>query len=342
MRKLNFIFIVTLLSFTSYSCESSSDINDSITDETEQTPTNYANAVEEHGQLRIVGTQIVDKHDNPIQLRGMSLFWSQWMGQFYNASAIAWLKNDWQCNIVRAAMAIDHAGYLENPEVEKAKIKTVIDAAIAEGIYVIVDWHDHEAENHLEEAKAFFAEIAKTYGNKPNILYEIYNEPLNVSWTEVLKPYHEAVITEIRKHDQDNVIICGTRNWSQNVDEVIDNKINDSNVAYTLHYYAATHKQSLRNIAAQAINNNIPIFVTEFGITEASGDGKIDEVESNLWWDFLDQHKISWCNWSIADKDELSAALVSGANANGNWSSSDITTSGTLVRNEIKSKNKSY
>ncbi len=310
-------------------------------EEEEETET-FANVVEEYGQLSIQGSNIVDQNGNSIQLRGMSFFWSQWIGKYYTPETVKWLKDDWQCTVVRAAMAVDHDGYLENPEVEKARVKTVIDAAIAEGIYVIIDWHDHEAENHLEAAKTFFGEIAEEYGSYPNIIYEPYNEPLDVSWNTVLKPYHEAVIAEIRQHDPDNIVICGTRNWSQDVDDVILNEIDDDNVAYTLHYYAATHKQELRNKALLAINNGIPLFVTEYGTTQASGDESIDVAEAELWWAFLDEHKISHCNWSIADKEEMAAALIPGASVLGGWTADEITTSGTMVRNEIKAKNKEY
>lgn len=347
----NYSFILLLALFIS--CGNSSDTpvdggnnpNDEVVDtpedEEEETET-FANAVEEYGQLSIQGTNIVDQNGNPVQLRGMSFFWSQWIGKYYTSETVKWLKDDWGCNIIRAAMAVDHEGYLENPAEEKAKIVTLIEAAIEEGIYVIVDWHDHEAENHLEEAKTFFGEIAAAYGDYPNIIYEPYNEPLDVSWRNVLKPYHEAIIAEIRQYDPNNIVVCGTRNWSQEVDEVILNKIDDPNVAYTLHYYAATHKQELRDKALLALNNNIPIFVTEYGVTQASGDVEINVPESELWWAFLDEHKISHCNWSIADKEEMSAALKPGASVLGGWTADEITTSGTMVRAEIKAKNKEY
>ncbi len=322
------------------SCGSSS--SDEVSGENEVPQNEFTSVVEEYGKLKVSGNKIVDKNGNAIQLRGMSLFWSQWIGKYYNRETVKWLKDDWKCTVVRAAMAVEHDGYLTNPAQEKAKVIAVVDAAIAEGIYVIIDWHDHHGEDHLEAAKAFFGEMAQKYGAYPNVIFETYNEPLDVSWTDVLKPYHEAVITEIRKHAPDNLIICGTRNWSQNVDDVIGQKINDDNVAYTLHYYAATHKENLRNIALSAINNDIALFVTEYGTTEASGDGSIDADESKRWWTFLDTHKISSCNWSIADKEELAAALKPNASATGNWQENNLTTSGKLVRQEIRSKNKEY
>tara|TARA_R110002051_G_scaffold8755_1_gene35963 strand:+ start:59912 stop:60979 length:1068 start_codon:yes stop_codon:yes gene_type:complete len=349
-KQFGLTIIVFLFSSFALSCESSKKEIENSIENTESfieqnptspttTPAPEGTIVSLHGQLHVEGNKILDQNNKVVQLRGMSFFWSQWMGQYYTPETVAWLKNDWQCTIVRAAMAVeDSEGYITNPEIEKEKIFTVIDAAIAEGIYVIVDWHSHHAEDYEEEAKAFFSEVAQKYGNQPNIIYELYNEPLDVSWNEVLKPYHEAVIAEIRKYDSDNIIVCGTRNWSQNVDDVIGNEINDDNIAYTLHYYATTHKQELRNIAQQAIDHGIALFVTEYGTTDYSGDGSIDVEEAHTWWSFLDENKISWCNWSIADKEENSAALKPNASTNGEWKESDITPSGLMVREELKRK----
>src|SRR5690606_26569791 len=224
------------------------------------------NAVEEHGQLRVEGNRLVNQEGRSLQLRGMSFLWSQWIGKYYTYETVKWLRDDWHCNAVRVAMAVEHEGYLANPEREKQKIMEVIDAAIELGIYVIIDWHDHRAEDHLEESVAFFGEMAERYGSHPNIIYEPYNEPLNVPWKTTLKPYHEAVVAEIRKHDADNLIICGTPNWSQDVEDVIGARIDDPNVMYTLHYYAATHKQELRDKALLALEQGIPLFVTEYGL----------------------------------------------------------------------------
>lgn len=351
------VTIIVFLLFSIFlSCGTSNNDNtnpvtvtENTAEETPTTPTTPTapnsddTVVSLHGQLHIEGNKILDKNGKEVQLRGMSFFWSQWIGEYYTPETVAWLKDDWQCTIVRAAMAVeDSEGYITNPETEKEKVFTLIDAAIAEGIYVIVDWHSHHAEDYEAQAKAFFTEVAQKYGNQPNIIYEIYNEPLNVSWNTILKPYHESVIAEIRKYDPDNIVVCGTRNWSQNVDDVIGNKIEDDNVAYTLHYYATTHRQELRDTAQEALDNNIPIFVTEFGTTDASGDGYIDVDEANTWWAFLDENKISWCNWSIANKEESSAALLPNASFTGGWNTSDLTKSGLIVREELKSKNPQF
>lgn len=348
-------FFLIVLSFTTTCCSSSSNDNRTPTEEAQDPQPNDATVdnadddlvsttasyVEEHGQLRIEGTKIVDKNGATVQLRGVSFFWSQWNGEYYTAETVKWLKDDWQCTVVRAAMGIDEGGdaYINNPDREKQKVFTVIDAAIAEGIYVIVDWHSHHAEDYVAEAKAFFSEVSEKYGDTPNIIYETYNEPLDISWTGTLKPYHEDVLASIRENDPDNIVICGTRTWSQRVDEVIGNQIDDPNIAYTLHYYAATHKQDLRDLAQQAVDAGVPIFVTEYGVSEASGDGSIDVTEANTWWNFLDTNNIGWCNWSITDKEELSSALIPGASFQGDWGVNDLSQSGKMVRDEIKANN---
>ena len=238
-------------------------------------------AVERHGRLSISGNRLVDQKGDAVALRGMSLFWSQWMGQFYNSNAVRWLRDDWRCTVVRAAMAVEHGGYLAHPERERDKVKRVVQVAIDAGIYVIIDWHDHNAHQHRAQAETFFEEMAATYGRYPNIIYEPWNEPLNQhDWATVIKPYHEAVIAKIRARDPDNLIVCGTQTWSQDVDKAAADPLKAGNVAYALHFYAGTHGRRLRDKAASALKQGAALFVTEWGTSEASGGGKLDEEET--------------------------------------------------------------
>ncbi|MEX0602421.1 MAG: glycoside hydrolase family 5 protein [Bacteroidota bacterium] len=291
------------------------------------------------GTLRVLGTTLVDRNDQPVALHGMSLFWSQWGGKYYNESCVQWLRDDWRCTVVRAACGVEMGGYLDNPAAEMAKVTAVVEAAIKLGIYVIIDWHDHNAQNHLEEAKQFFRFIAQTYGDKPNIIYEVFNEPLQVSWGSVIKPYTEAVIEVIREYDPDNLILVGSPTWSQDVDVAAANPIDDANVAYTLHFYTGTHRQALRTKAITAIGRGAPLFVSEFGISEATGDGIIDYGETGRWFGFVDSLGLSTCNWSVMDKVETSAALKPGASAAGGWSAADLTESGAYIRSRIRALN---
>lgn len=288
-----------------------------------------------HGQLSINGSKMYDQNGDQYQLRGMSLFWSNWMGKYWNYETIKWLRDDWHCNVVRAAMGITPNGaYMDRPDLEKEKMITVIEAAIDLGIYVIVDWHSHEAEDQTEEAKAFFSEIAQTYGNYPNILYETYNEP-ETGW-DVIKAYHEAVIPSIRQYDPNNIIILGTPMYSQQVRVAINNPVAGDNLCYALHYYAASH--DFKTDAQAVADADKSIFVSEFGTCEYTGDGYVDHAATTSWWDFLDANGMGWCNWSVADADESASIVKPGSSIYGGWSvDDDLTESGKLVRNRLRS-----
>ena len=269
----------------------------------------------------------------------MSLFWSNpgWGGdKFYNSSVVNNLADGWSATIIRAAMGVESGGYLSSPDSEKAKVKTVVDAAIAKGIYVLIDWHYSSAAIYTDQAKAFFKEMAQTYGSQPNVIYEIFNEPTSVAWGD-LKTYAEAVIGEIRGAGSQNLVVVGTPTWSQDVDLAAANPVTKyGNVAYTLHFYAGTHKQSLRDKASAAMAKGIALFVTEWGTCDASGNGGLDLNESQTWIDFMNQNKLSWCNWSLNDKAETASALVSGASTTGPWADSQLTESGKFVKKAMQ------
>ena len=292
--------------------------------------------VARHGALSITDGKVVGEDGETVTLRGMSLFWSQWAPQYYSKETVDWLASDWKVSGIRAAIAAEgDDSALNHFDRELAKASTVIEAAVDNGIYVIVDWHAHQA--HPDEAEAFLTEIAQRYGHLPNLIYEPFNEPLQdgVDWSRDIKPYHERIIAAIREHDPDNLIIAGSPSWSQDVDIAARDPLRGDNIGYTLHYYAATHKASLRDRAEQARRQGLALMVTEFGLVEATGDGEIDMESSNAWWDWAEANDISWFNWSITDKDEASAALKPGTPPSG-WTGDDLTESGKILRARLR------
>ncbi|HEY7883661.1 MAG TPA: glycoside hydrolase family 5 protein [Cellvibrionaceae bacterium] len=275
-------------------------------------------------------------------IAGPSLFWSTngWGGEkYYNADAVAWVKEQWGAMLIRAAMGAQReAGhYIQQPEDNRNKVITVVDAAIASDMYVIIDWHSHHAEEHQQQAVDFFTEMATLYGEYDNVIYEIYNEPLNTtSWSNTIKPYAEAVIAAIRAVDPDNLIIVGTPTWSQDVDVASNDPITGfDNIAYALHFYAGTHTQFLRDKASTAMNNGIALFATEWGTVNANGDGDVALEETLEWMAFFKDNQISHANWALNDKDEGASVLKPGASVSGGWSDNDLTESGLLVRDII-------
>lgn len=288
--------------------------------------------VSKHGQLSVSGKNLVNKNGEIVQLKGMALYWSQWKPQYWTSDTVQNIHDNCYSNVVRASMAVEYGGYLTDPDGQMALVETVIEAAIANDIYVIVDWHEEKAETHLAESVDFFDKISKKYGSYPNVMYETFNEPTTQSWSDVLKPYHEAVIKAIRANDPDNIIILGTPNWSQNVDNAAADPVTDySNIMYTLHFYAGTHKQWLRDLAQGAIDQGLPIFITEYGTDNIDEVNWVDEEESQLWWTWLDQNNLSYTNWAICDVNEASAALIADTPTSKVCDPDYLTESGKLV-----------
>ncbi len=291
--------------------------------------------VTNNGKLQVIGTQLSNEKGNPLVLSGVSLGWHNLWPRFYNKNVVNWLATDWKCNVIRASMGVGlDDSYLENPDFALKCMSTVIDAAIKNGIYVIIDFHSHKL--HTSEAKTFFTQMAIKYGKYPNIIYEIWNEPDYYSWT-VVKQYSEDLISTIRKIDTDNLILVGSPHWDQDVDSVSLNPISgQKNIMYTMHFYAGTHKKWLRDRTDKAISSGIPIFISECAGMEASGDGPIDRQEWKAYQNWIGEKKLSWIAWSVSDKNETCSMLLPRASSNGNWTEDVIKEWGQLARESVK------
>lgn len=298
--------------------------------------------VAKHGQLSVKGANIVDQSGNKFQLIGMSTHGLGWFPKAVSKQSFKVFRDDWGCNAMRLAMYIEESWggseslYLAQPETNYKLVTKGVDACIDLGMYVIVDWHilnPGDPTTHTKESKEFFARIAKEYGDCPNIIYEICNEPNgNVSWSKI-KTYADEVIAEIRKYDSDAIIICGTPTWSQDIDKAKNDRLSDKNTVYALHFYANTHTDWLRDRLTQCYNAGLPVLVSEFGTCDASGNGGFNKDQTKKWLTLLDSYSIGYFNWSFCDKSETASAFKSGTDLSNIKAGTDqLTESGKLIR----------
>lgn len=297
---------------------------------------NKNNLVSHNGSLKIKDNTLVNQYDEKIQLKGVSTHGIQWYGEFANEPNLKTLRDEWNANLFRIAMYTNENGYIQNKNL-KEKVKEIVDIAIKLDMYVIIDWHilsDNNPNIYKEEAKEFFKEMSALYKNTPNVIFEICNEPNgNISWDNDIKPYAEEIINIIRQNSQ-NVIIVGTGTWSQDVDEASLNPINDNNTMYALHFYAGTHKEDLRNKAQEALRK-IPLFVSEWGVSDASGSGGVYLNEAKKWIEFMNENNLSWASWSLSNKNESSALLLLNAPFN-DISDVYLSEAGKFVKQNMK------
>lgn len=297
-----------------------------------------AQPVKTHGQLKVAGTQLTDQNNQPVVLNGMSFGWSCFHPRFYTAGAVKTLAKDWNCSVVRAALGVEpDNGYLKDTAKSMKLITTVVDAAIKEGIYVIIDWHSHNI--NLNGARAFFKTMATKYHGYPNIIYELYNEPDYETWPQV-KAYAIDLISTIRAIDAGNIILVGSPRWDQDINLPAEDPIKGyDNLMYTMHFYAGTHKQWLRDRTDAAIAKGLPIFISESAGMDATGDGKLDYEEWNKYISWMEEKKLSWITWSVSDKDESCSVLNTSASSDGNWKDKDLKESGLKTRGFLRKKN---
>lgn len=283
-------------------------------------------------RLEVNGTYLMNDQGDTVQLRGVSYGWHNLWPRFYNAESVRYLVKEWHATVLRASMGIgiNELSYLVNPDYAKERITTVVDAAIEQGVYVLIDWHSHTLE--LEPAVQFFTEMATRYKGVPNVIYEIFNEPVEQSWSEV-KAYSEKVIRAIRSVEPESVILVGCPHWDQDIHLVAQDPIvGEKNLMYTVHFYAGTHKEWLRQASDYALSKGVPIFVSECAAMNADGDGPLDVEEWQRWIDWMDAHRISWVAWSISDKHETCSMLLPSAASEGGWQEFEIKEWGQMVR----------
>ena len=296
----------------------------------------------QHGALHVENGKLTDADGNTVQLYGMSTHGIAWFPQYINYDSFRTLRDDWNTNCIRLAMyTAEYGGYCAGGDKEQLKqlVKDGVSYATELGMYVIVDWHilsDCDPNQNKDEAIAFFREMAEVFADNDNVLYEICNEPNGGTSWDSIKSYAEEVIPVIRVQKPDAVILVGTPTWSQEIDKAAASPLDDSNVMYTLHFYAGTHKDDLRNRLETCVQNGLPVFVSEFGMCDASGNGANDFDSTTKWLDLLNKYQISFCCWNLANKDESSSVFKASSTALSDWTDDDFNESGRWIRDYFR------
>lgn len=295
-----------------------------------------ASSVSANGQLQVKGSQIVNKNGKPFVIKGVSTHGLSWYPQYVQKKSFQSLKNR-GVNTIRLAMYTEeYNGYCNSGKDNQKNLEALIDkgvkAATSLGMYVIIDWHilsDGNPLTHKKEAKTFFKKMAKKYNSYNNVLFEICNEPngSDGSWKNI-RSYANTIIKTIRSVNKKAIIIVGTPTWSQDVDQAAANPLSGKNIAYAFHFYASTHKQDLRNKLEAAVKKGLPVIVTEFGLSEASGTGTVNLKQANKWNTLLNKYKLGRVCWNLSNKAESSALLKPTCTKTSGWKQSDLTKAG--------------
>lgn len=300
--------------------------------------------LQRYGRLNVSGSHLTDREGNAVQLKGVSTHGLSWYPQYVNKKAFKTLRDKWGVEAVRLAMyTCEYNGYCTGGTQNQKDLKALIEKAVRYcddlGLYVIIDWHilsDSDPNTYKKQANAFFKTMAKKYAGHENVIYEICNEPNGGTTWQQIRSYAKTIINTIRKQDKHAIIIAGTPTWCQDADAAAASPLKGSNIMYAFHYYAATHTDSYRKKLQAAIDAGLAVFVSEYGICEASGGGSINKTEADKWMKLLDKNKISCIAWNLSNKDEASALIRSSCTKTYGWKRSDLSASGKWVYDMLR------
>ena len=311
--------------------ESVTEISASVTNTAENTPFG------KHGKISVSGTDLIDENGEKFQLYGMSTNGIAWYPDYVEYLSFMTLRNEWNTNCVRIAMYTDeNLGYCTNGDKEelKALVREAVEYVDKLGMYAIIDWHilyDQNPNVYKNEAIEFFDEMSELYKDHDNIIYEICNEPnTSAKWSDV-KDYANEVIPVIRGNDPDSVILVGTTTWCQDLDQAYADPLEFDNIMYSLHFYADTHKEWLRERASACIEGGLPVFVSEFSICDASGNGAANYEEGEKWFELIEKYNLSYMCWSLANNSASSSVLTENNVKKGGWKEEDLSEIGSWV-----------
>lgn len=313
-----------------------------VTEETKKEKTiEKGTPVGTHGRLSVKGVDLVDEKGAKYQLKGISTHGINWFPDYVNDEAFASWKG-FGANVIRLAMyTADYNGYCSGGSQEQLKglIDKGVEAATNQGMYVIIDWHilnDNNPNQNKEEAKKFFKEMSGKYKDYTNVLYEICNEPNGGTTWEDVKSYAEEIIPIIRENDKKGIILIGTPTWSQDVDLAAKNPVKGENLMYVAHFYASTHKDNIRSKVKTAIDSGLPVFISEFSICEASGDGSLDYGEAEEWMKLIRKYNLSYIGWNLSNKNEASSLLTSDNAKISGFQEGDLSESGKWLKEQLE------
>ena len=316
-----------------------------VEEETEPKSIGSGTQLKYYGQLSVDGTRLVDENGDDALLMGVSTHGINWFPEYASAKTIKSLREDWGINVIRLAMyTSDYEGYCvggnDNQKYLKGLIDEAVNAAIDNNMYVIIDWHilnDGNPNEYKSDAIQFFGEMVRKYESYENVIYEICNEPNGDTTWEDIREYANEVIPVIRNVDEDAIILVGTPKWSSDLYSVLENPLDFDNIMYTYHFYAGTHRSRERDKLRTAIEEGLPVFISEYGLVSADGDGNADLTEANRWFDLMREEdlNLSSCMWNLSNKDEGSAMINSDCEKVEGFTEDDISDSAKYLLDTI-------
>lgn len=233
--------------------------------------------------LHVDGNRIKDSSGNNVTLRGVSILAPEHNNECTTCATkpisemLQWQADagrGWHSRIVRLQVT---CAKVSDPAQSFADIiDPYVQQAIAKGLYIIVDLHfvSNYGSGGIPQVFVmnFWKYVAPRYANVPNVLFEVYNEPINPDVWTTWKSYIQPVIDTIRAVAPRNIILVGGPQWSTRVNSAAANPMTGANLVYVYHIYPNQGAATTANLNTKfgTAAQTIPVMLTEFGWNDNS------------------------------------------------------------------------
>jgi hypothetical protein len=293
--------------------------------------------------LTVTKTHVVDSRDRPVRLRGVNTASLEWTsdGEGHILETVKTAIEDWRANAIRLPLAQDR-WFGKAPEQKdegrsyRALVQKVVDLCAARGCYVILDLHWSDAGEwgkqigqHVmpdQNSLKFWKSCASAYKNHPGVIFDLYNEPHDVSWevwqnggqvTDKARRRNpqrtfqavgmQMLLDGVRATGAKNVVIAGGLDWAYDMSGFLGKRrLADpvgNGVIYANHTYPFKGDSVERWTAKlEAAAKEFPVIVSEFG-AEARGGGGARGLSGEEWvrkvLQVLEDHGWAWTAWDL-------------------------------------------
>ena len=257
--------------------------------------------------LRVKGNQVLNSKNQPVLLRGVNAACLEWTcdcnGMILETVRVA--IDDWNVNIIRLPLSQDR-WFGKAPEQNdlgvayRALVKEVVDLCSSKGCYILLDlhwsdvneWGQNIGQHSMPDRNSiiFWKDFAPIYANNPAVLFDLYNEPHDVSWDVWLnggmitdrpnrpglaaKKYEavgmQEMLDTVRATGAKNVVVAGGLEWAYDFNGILDGRqLKDpkgNGVIYANHAYDNKQQSVFTWIASmEEATAKFPVIVSEFG-----------------------------------------------------------------------------
>jgi hypothetical protein len=285
--------------------------------------------------LAVAGNRLKTPAGDVVRLQGVNIASLEWTSKGENVlRSLTVAIDDWGANVVRLPLAQDRwfgraKEQKDGGAAYRTLVQQVVQSAALKRCYVLLDlhwsdagvWGQNIAQHHMpdQQSAAFWQAVAAQFANHPAVLFDLYNEPHDVSWEvwrnggvvhegsgnapggklEYRTPGMQSLLEVCRKQGARNVIVAGGLDWAYDLTGLAKGYAladpRGNGVVYATHIYPWKRDWD-RNVTVAV--DRYPVLVGEVGC-EPGGKEEDPKTWAPKVLDYIERHQLHWTAWDL-------------------------------------------